>query len=107
VSTDPGLLASLWTNQAAFADEMTRRGRPVASPTPIVPIRIGGDRETMAVSKALFDRGVFAHGIRPPSVPEGTGRLRLTLMASHTPAMLATAADALDQVLTAQEIARP
>ena len=47
----------------------------------------------------MFDRGVFVHGIRPPTVPEGTGRLRLTLMAIHTPEMVRTAAAGIDEVL--------
>jgi 7-keto-8-aminopelargonate synthetase-like enzyme len=53
----------------------------------------------MEASRALFDRGVFVHGIRPPTVPEGTGRLRLTLMATHTAEMVRTAAARIDEVL--------
>ena len=52
----------------------------------------------MAVSAALYDRGLFVHGIRPPSVPEGSGRLRLTLMATHTPEMVRTAAECIDEL---------
>jgi 7-keto-8-aminopelargonate synthetase-like enzyme len=78
---------------------MAARGRGVTSSTAIVPVHVGGDEETMAVSKALFDRGVFVHGIRPPTVPEGTGRLRLTLMATHTREMVRTAASQIDQAL--------
>ncbi|HSL91434.1 MAG TPA: 8-amino-7-oxononanoate synthase, partial [Candidatus Limnocylindrales bacterium] len=99
LSEEPGLLASLWGNQKAFRAEMSARGRRVTSPTPIVPVLVGGDEETMAVSKALFDRGVFVHGIRPPTVPEGTGRLRLTLMATHTQEMIRTAAEQIDRAL--------
>ncbi|MBM2828712.1 MAG: bioF [Actinobacteria bacterium] len=83
---------------------MAKRGRTAASPTAIVPILVGGDRETMEVSNALFDRGVFVHGIRPPTVPEGTGRLRLTLMATHTREMIGTAAARIDEALTEQGI---
>jgi 7-keto-8-aminopelargonate synthetase-like enzyme len=38
----------------------------------------------MKFSEALLERGVFAQGIRPPTVPAGTSRLRITLMATHT-----------------------
>jgi 8-amino-7-oxononanoate synthase len=96
---EPEILASLWRNQEAFRDEMAARGRAVASPTAIVPVLVGEDEETMAVSKALFNRGVFVHGIRPPTVPEGTGRLRLTLMATHTRGMIRTAAEQIDRAL--------
>jgi glycine C-acetyltransferase/8-amino-7-oxononanoate synthase len=104
LSGEPGLLESLWGNQGVFREEMASRGRAVDSPTAIVPIHVGGDRDTMEVSKALFDRGVFVHGIRPPTVPEGTGRLRLTLMATHTREMIATAAARIDEALTERGI---
>jgi len=71
----------------------------VESDTAIVPILVGSDGDTMAASRALFNRGVFVHGIRPPTVPEGTGRLRLTLMATHTAGMVRTAAERIDEVL--------
>jgi len=106
LAKEPEHLASLWRNQAAFREEMAVRGRLVDSPTAIVPILVGGDRETMEVSKTLFDRGVFVHGIRPPTVPEGTGRLRLTLMATHTREMICTAATEIDRALDEQGIER-
>jgi len=52
----------------------------------ILPIMVGDAATTMALSTALLDRGVFAHGIRPPTVPDGTARLRATVMATHTEA---------------------
>ncbi len=52
----------------------------------IVPIVIGDSRRTMALSAALLDASVFAHGIRPPTVPDGTARIRATVMATHTDA---------------------
>lgn len=92
------LLARLWENREIFIAEMAARGRPVESPSAIMPLLTGGDRETMAVSAALYERGLFVHGIRPPSVPEGSGRLRLTLMATHTPEMVRTAAACVDEL---------
>lgn len=52
--------------------------------SPIFSIRIGSADETMRISRQLFDRGIFLQGIRPPTVPDGTSRLRLTVMATHT-----------------------
>jgi 8-amino-7-oxononanoate synthase len=49
----------------------------------IVPVLIGPNDRTMDLSAKLLDRGVFVQGIRPPTVPEGTARLRLTPMATH------------------------
>jgi len=104
LSGEPERIASLWRNQEAFRAEMAARGRRVTSSTAIVPVLVGGDEETMAVSKSLFDRGVFVHGIRPPTVPEGTGRLRLTLMATHTREMVRTASSLIDRALEEQGI---
>jgi len=99
LSREPGRLQALWDNERLFREEMGARGRKVESDTAIVPILVGSDGDTMAASRALFDRGVFVHGIRPPTVPEGTGRLRLTLMATHTAGMVRTAAERIDEVL--------
>lgn len=61
---------------------------------PILPILVGDEGATMRVSAALLERGFFVQGIRPPTVPPGTSRLRLTVMATH-------AADDLDAVARA------
>src|SRR5205823_2388787 len=50
----------------------------------IVPVLIGDAREAVELSARLLDAGVLCPAIRPPSVPEGTSRLRVTLMATHT-----------------------
>jgi 8-amino-7-oxononanoate synthase len=99
LAREPERLKALWDNERLFREEMGARGRKVESDTAIVPILVGSDVDTMAASRALFDRGVFVHGIRPPTVPEGTGRLRLTLMATHTAGMVRTAAERIDEVL--------
>ena len=50
----------------------------------ILPLMIGDATQCMKLSEELLQRGVFAQGIRPPTVPAGTSRLRITLMATHT-----------------------
>jgi 8-amino-7-oxononanoate synthase len=54
------------------------------STTQIVPAIIGPNRATMQLCEAALERGIYAQGIRYPSVPEGTARLRFTPMSSHT-----------------------
>jgi len=54
------------------------------SSTPIIPILVKDPKIALAMSKQLFEQGIFLQAIRPPTVPEGTARLRLTLMATHT-----------------------
>jgi 8-amino-7-oxononanoate synthase len=59
---------------------------PLESEGPIFPVRLGADDRALQVSRRLLDRGLFIPAIRPPTVPEGTARLRVTLSADHTPA---------------------
>jgi 8-amino-7-oxononanoate synthase len=52
--------------------------------TPIQPLRVGDTRAALALSEALLARGIFVPAIRPPTVAEGTARLRISLSAAHT-----------------------
>jgi 8-amino-7-oxononanoate synthase len=61
----------------------------------IVPLVVGGSSDAMRLCHAALERGVFAQAIRPPTVPDGSSRLRLATMASHTPAELRHAAKTL------------
>lgn len=65
----------------------------------IVPVRIGASRRTMEVSRRCLSAGVFAHGIRYPTVPEGTARLRFSLNSLHTEEDLRTAVSVLQTAL--------
>lgn len=56
--------------------------------TPIVPAIIGEPEPTMRLSAALLERGIFVHGIRPPTVPVGTSRMRIVPIATHTDAQI-------------------
>jgi len=60
--------------------------------TPIVPLLVGDAEATVVFSSRLLEEGLFVQGIRPPTVPVGTSRLRCTLMASHTPDQIRLAA---------------
>lgn len=65
---------------------------------PIIPIIIGDTYETMTICEELLEKGIFIQGIRPPSVPEGTSRLRLTITAQHTEEQMDRALIALKEV---------
>jgi len=65
------------------------------STTHIVPVVIGDNAATMAVCENLLERGFYAQGIRHPSVPEGTARLRITPMATHRDEEIDAVADAV------------
>jgi 8-amino-7-oxononanoate synthase len=69
------------------------------SPTPIQPILIGDAGEAMRISAALEAQGIFISAIRPPTVPAGSSRLRVTLSAAHSEAQV-------DRLLAALEAVR-
>lgn len=72
------------------------RWQRLPSVTPIQPILIGDNAETMRVGAALYEQGLWVGAIRPPTVPLGTSRLRVTLSAGHTEAEVAQLIDALN-----------
>ncbi|UJR85059.1 8-amino-7-oxononanoate synthase [Sandaracinus amylolyticus] len=77
--------ARLAAHTARLRRELPALGFDVpAGETPIIPVLLGEPAAAMRVSAALLERGVFAHGIRPPTVPQGTSRLRLVPTAAHT-----------------------
>ena len=69
-------------------------------PTAIFPIIIGDTRKTLEVSEYLAKKGIFAPAIRPPTVPEGTARLRISLSAMHSEEDLDLLADTLEEALS-------
>lgn len=66
--------------------------------TPILPVMVGEPARAVALSKSLEERGVLAPAIRPPTVPEGTSRLRVTAMATHTDADVERVLEAFREV---------
>nr|WP_255682204.1 8-amino-7-oxononanoate synthase [Luteimonas sp. BDR2-5] len=65
------------------------------SDTPIQPLRCGGNAEALALSRALDAAGYWVAAIRPPTVPEGQARLRITLSAAHSHAEVDAVVDAV------------
>ena len=72
------------------------------STTHIIPVVLGENKRTMAVCEALLERGFYAQGIRHPSVPAGSARLRITPMATHEESEIDAFADALIDLIEAQ-----
>jgi 8-amino-7-oxononanoate synthase len=82
---EPSLVDRLRSNAQTLRAELAHEGFDVAgSSTQIVPIVVGDAGAAMRVCEAALERGVFAQAIRPPTVPVGTSRLRLAVMATHT-----------------------
>jgi 8-amino-7-oxononanoate synthase len=70
-----------------------------SSRTPIQPIVLGTAARALAVSEALWARGFWVTAIRPPTVPEGTARLRITLSAAHRDEQIDRLVEALAEAL--------
>jgi 8-amino-7-oxononanoate synthase len=68
---------------------------PSALESPILPFLLGTDAAALTASDHLRRQGIFVPAIRPPTVPENTARLRITLSAAHSPADMAQLAAAL------------
>ncbi len=99
---DASLVTRLAANIAHFHAGLRRAGLPVpASRTPIQPIVLGDDARTLAAAQSLRDRGYYVRAIRPPTVPEGTSRLRICVSAAHTEAQIDGLVGALQQALGA------
>lgn len=67
-------------------------------PSPIIPVVVGHENDAVAASRTLLERGFLVPAIRPPSVPEGTSRLRVTLSAAHTDEQVQGLVSALAEV---------
>jgi 8-amino-7-oxononanoate synthase len=81
----PRRVDKLQANARIMRDALAREGFDVAgSTTQIVPLIVGDAGLAMRLCEAALEGGVFAQAIRPPTVPDGTSRLRLAVMASHT-----------------------
>ena len=71
--------------------------------TPIQPIKVGDSAQAVRLSEQLRARGVLVTAIRPPTVPVGSARLRVTLSAAHTSAQVQLLLSALDDCWRARE----
>ncbi|HEY1457948.1 MAG TPA: aminotransferase class I/II-fold pyridoxal phosphate-dependent enzyme, partial [Solirubrobacteraceae bacterium] len=92
----PHRVQRLRSNGRVLRRALAAAGFPVAeTDMHIVPLVVGEERATMRLCQEAIERGVFAQGIRPPTVASGTSRLRLTTMASHTASDLQLAAQVL------------
>jgi glycine C-acetyltransferase len=93
------LREKLSANVALFKERLAASGfDTMGSETQIVPIFVGPAETTMEYTRELLAEGVFVQGIRPPTVPAGTCRLRCTIMAPHTTDDIEFAADAINRV---------
>lgn len=95
IEENPQIRENLHTNARYLRSGLKQMGFSIlAEESPIIPVFIGDAEKTMQMAERLFSLGVFAPGIRPPAVPPGTSRIRVTVMATHN-------REDLDQALSA------
>lgn len=94
IATDKTLVAAPLAKARLF----TSRLNLAAAESPIVPLIVGGVAETMAASRTLADAGFLVTPIRPPTVPEGTARLRFAFTAGHLDSDVVRLADCVRDI---------
>jgi 8-amino-7-oxononanoate synthase len=96
IDQEPERRATLWRHRHRCATALHQLGYDVmGSETPIIPVRIGDPATAVTMAEALLVRDCFVPAIRPPTVPAGTDRLRVSLMATHTDDDITALIDAL------------
>jgi len=82
---EPERIRRLWDNAAHLRSQLEAAGFVFGrSESPILPLIIGETQPAVSMTKRLFEQGIYAIAIRPPTVAAGTARLRLTPIADHT-----------------------
>ena len=82
ITSEPERRNRIWKNRQTFVEGLNALGITVGpSESPIIPLVVGDSGRTLDASRVLMEEGVFASAIRPPTVPEGTARIRATLTA--------------------------
>jgi len=101
VRAEPDRRARVARNADAMRAALTERRIPGVAPTGthIIPIHIGHAAATARIGNELARRGVLVGAVRPPTVPDGTSRLRISLSAAHTDDQIGRLADTLADVI--------
>ena len=93
LTANPHWPEKLQANAAVLREELKAEGLEVGeTETQIIPVMVGDAARTMRFCEEAIERGVFAQGIRPPTVPSGSSRLRLAVMSTHRATELQRAA---------------
>jgi len=85
VETEPEIRETLWENTRFLIEKVVALGYEIGpTETPIVPLIIGDDVRTAGLWKRLFDEGLFTNCVLAPGVAQGSQRIRMCLMATHS-----------------------
>jgi 8-amino-7-oxononanoate synthase len=99
VEEQPERRHRLWENCRLLFEGLKTVGFSLtALQSPILPLIVGDAERCMQFSRQLLERGVFAQGIRPPTVAPGTSRLRIAVMATHDRGHIEKALEAFQEI---------
>jgi 8-amino-7-oxononanoate synthase len=98
VQGDDALRARLWRNIHRFAKGLRALGLPAEPRSAIFPVILGDPERALEAARRCRERGLLVKAIRPPTVPEGTSRLRFCLSAAHTEGHIDLALEVLRQL---------
>jgi 8-amino-7-oxononanoate synthase len=98
VQGDDALRARLWRNIHRFAQGLRAQGLPAEPRSAIFPVILGEPERALEAARRCRERGLLVKAIRPPTVPEGTSRLRFCLSAAHTEGHIDLALEVLRQL---------
>lgn len=99
IQSDPDRRVRLWKNREYLYDGLKSMGfRLTDSQSPILPVLIKDPKQALDMSQQLYARGVYVPAIRPPTVPKGSSRLRLTVTSEHTAEQIDTVLGAFREV---------
>ncbi len=89
VQREPERRARLWANRERLFRGLTELGFTLPpSISPIIPILIGNADRALSFAEHLFTEGIYAPAIRPPTVPDATSRIRVTVTSEHSPGQI-------------------
>ena len=84
IQEDTTLIDKLWENIRYLRSRLSKFISNISGESPIIPIIIGSAEDALNVSTRLYENSILIPAIRPPTVPLGTSRLRISLMATHS-----------------------
>lgn len=97
---EPEILKLLWENVNRMYEGLTASGFAVAKTSPIIPLVLGSPERALRLAGHLLESGYYVPAIRPPAVPYGTARLRITVSARHTKEEIDGFITALNKAIT-------
>src|SRR5881628_1841442 len=104
IEDEPERRERLWVLRRRLHDGARQAGfDTLDSRSPIIPLLIGDAEATLRLSETLLSHGIYVPAIRPPTVPAGTSRIRLSVTAGHTPAQIDHLLEVLQKICASDD----